>query len=1254
MSALDNKFSTLSGTGLDLYYTFGDVETNNNVPYDRFGYSTVTSISNNSWTTPSNPPTDRLKSTNSGYAPAGGDRSTLFTTTSSTTGRLRNTNTAMLNIFNDSDFVTGFWFKSVSWKTPAYDDGYVIQSVGQASATGGGYAWFYATLPDDLTPRFVFEPGGTALNVTTTSVNASDGNWHFLAVRKIGARIIAYVDMIQIYDSNNYTSGDFLYSNNTTNNATSFNVGHTDTTNPSSFMFSNFFAGSSTKFTYTVLNDIYAIGAGITNISHSATPVTATALMTTESISRGSTITATPVTASCLATSPTIAIVANNHTEITTSITASALLPNATIQASVNISNSAPALTASVIFNSSEVDANTSTSFNSPALTASSLMVKVPEITFPMYAAATLPAPTLNVEGGYFVKVMSKNPLIYSNFETSTFTNYGSMPISDVYVGSSVLKETNSGGSMQLVGNGKSWKFNGNINNSPNRIEITPQDPALINNLTASETSIEFWTKSTGETLYPSAPKTKISIGRYTIAIGNGSMAVGIYNTKRMYYWAGYGADRYALEYYSQDTVPHNHDEDPWYMQPEMTNPLNEGVMANPKYRKGYLDYQYTNDPSWAVRKEFIRQQDWNHVVLNLTGNSTTGGFELYLNGSLAVQVQGIRLDPFTVTDSNYLPYIQIKETGSGAQIATELQNMSFDLIETTDLLGNPINQSLYGPQYPGKEIANEFYDAYIGQGVTYIDEFAIYPTKLTGSEVINHYNDIATRSPNVNVYTLPFIANAIVPNHQFRVETNTNIPSIPLTTSSTIVEPTVLAVRNKNVSSDVLNAGATIQSDVNVYYGRTQIADIAIAYVESGAAYALDSTYYNYVKTNINPYRYVTFDSADATLDYGIDADYSAVPTVIGGTILNPGLAINGKSAKTAGTSYITDGVILKESEWNDSWGTGQNSYHSAFWFERALDDNSTTGLRVLWNLNGYKDNQHVVLYQYQGKLSMQFNNGSGTWIQQDTAALDLFDYNRHFIVIEFDHTNSAHNTVRLYVDAVLKMTVDLGTYTGSTTNAASADSGPNNEANNRPRLSIGCLITPFASTALPVTPANTKLIIDEIYWDKNSITQTQVTNLYNIMPSSIDKNFVATAITATALVVDPSRSIEIKKPAPALIASLDIVSSTTRVVFNLIIIATPITANANIVNAQRIDNVNINAGIYFVSASSNGGEAKVTSQADPMLATIVLPNKVSIGTNITTTHLTNNTLSIWARYLRYEEPSRFANALNFMEEIK
>ena len=235
---------------------------------------------------------------------------------------------------------------------------------------------------------------------------------------------------------------------------------------------------------------------------------------------------------------------------------------------------------------------------------------------------------------------------------------------------------------------------------------------------------------------------------------------------------------------------------------------------------------------------------------------------------------------------------------------------------------------------------------------------------------------------------------------------------------------PSVLAQKTINYSAPTLTASA-LNTDVTIYYGWTIYADPAIAFAEKPEGYPLNTIYYDYVQANIAPYRYVSFDDANPYTDFGTDNDYSVTPTVVGGIIVNPDLGINGKSAKTAGLNYATDGVILKESEWDDSWGTGQNSYHSAFWFQRALDDTSTTGLRVLWNLNGYKDNQHVVLYQYQNKLHMQFNNGSGTWIEQDTGTLDLFDYERHFVLIEFDHTNVNNNSVS-HDDMIINNNID------------------------------------------------------------------------------------------------------------------------------------------------------------------------------------------------------------------------------------
>ena len=484
------------------------------------------------------------------------------------------------------------------------------------------------------------------------------------------------------------------------------------------------------------------------------------------------------------------------------------------------------------------------------------------------------------------------------------------------------------------------------------------------------------------------------------------------------------------------------------------------------------------------------------------------------------------------------------------------------------------------------------------------IDEVAIYSQALTNSQIINHYNFISTLSPNVTHVATVMNSDAESGDHGVIAIDNAIIPETPATATTLLVDPSVLAVRNKSISADIMTASAQ-NTDVTVFYGWTIYADPSIAFAERPESYFLNDVYYQYVQTNIAPYRYVTFDAADSSFDYGTDNDYSVVPTIVGGTIVNPDLGINGKSAKTAGTSYITDGVILKESEWNDSWGTGANSYHSAFWFKRAADDASTTGLRVLWNLNGYKDNQHVVLYQYQNKIHMQFNNGSGTWVEQDTGTLDLFDYQRHFVLIEFNHTNPNNNVVKLYVDSILKSTINLGAYTGTTTNAATADSGPNDEANNRARLSIGCLITPFGSTALPVQPTTTKLIIDEVYWDKNSITQTQVTNLYAAMPDQNNKLIVATPLTAANELVMPAFSVSSIISTAPLTASASLIQPGITAVRNVVTTASVLTASASAGNATVFEDRIINADVFVATAIFNSAGAEITRSGGPMTAT-------------------------------------------------
>ena len=522
------------------------------------------------------------------------------------------------------------------------------------------------------------------------------------------------------------------------------------------------------------------------------------------------------------------------------------------------------------------------------------------------------------------------------------------------------------------------------------------------------------------------------------------------------------------------------------------------------------------------------------------------------------------------------------------------------------------------------------------------VDEFAIYPVTLSGSQVLDHHSFIRNLSPDTEFNGSSFNVTARMGNHVVTPVQNTLYEVSPLSALGILSEPTIIGGKSKNVVVSPMEASALV-SDPAVSLGLNYLVPAIVSYAESANHIFLNDIYYEYIQATIAPYRYVTFDQANTLSDYGTDNDYSVNATTIGGTVVNPDLGINGRSVLTSGTSYITGGVILNESEWNDSWGTGTNSYHSAFWFQRSQEDQSTTGLRVLWNLNGYKDNQHVVLYQYQNKIHVQFNSGSGTWVEQDTGILDLFDYNPHFVVINFNHTNPNNNIITLYVDGTVRMTVNLGAYTGSTTNASSADSGPNNEANNRPRLGIGCLITPFASTALPVVPSNTKLIIDEIYWDKNAITQTEVTNIYNKLPGKTLAVLLADPVTASALIVAPTFSIGINKAGGVFESLAQLPDPIIAANRNLSIPADAMLASALIADSPRSDSINIVAEFMLASASFNSAGTPRLIRADVMNATALFQNRRIVNATATPTNYpiringttTFEPTSAWARYV-------------------
>jgi len=373
-----------------------------------------------------------------------------------------------------------------------------------------------------------------------------------------------------------------------------------------------------------------------------------------------------------------------------------------------------------------------------------------------------------------------------------------------------------------------------------------------------------------------------------------------------------------------------------------------------------------------------------------------------------------------------------------------------------------------------------------------------------------------------------------------------------------------------------------TIQTGVN-YLAQPMLANSELMLPSISS-----NLYYQYVKSTINPYRYVSFDTNNELEDHGTDNDYSVIPTQIFGNITQYRDGINNKSVKTNGLSY-QNGVVLKESEWDDSWGTGQNDYHSAFWVQRAEDDNSS-GLRVLWNLNGYSDDQHVILYQYNNKLHLNFNNGSGTFIDQATVAnVNLFDYANHLVVVVFDHTNVNNNVVRLYVDTALVMTVNLGSYTGETVNYANAVDA-NDEQFNQPRLGVGCLITPFETTALVALPTVTKLYVDEIYWAKSAITLTGVQNLYNAMPVKVRSLNFATPLTASATSVMPAVSASVNFVVSNMQAFAVKVDPTVLSVVNLVLTSEPLTASATMPNVQRSDSRVFVAQVMLAGSSMGG----------------------------------------------------------------
>jgi hypothetical protein len=832
---------------------------------------------------------------------------------------------------------------------------------------------------------------------------------------------------------------------------------------------------------------------------------------------------------------PVIAATAGDSVQIVASFTASALMSNPLILTGqwILIANqqlgTANALSVYPFAITTNLDANIS----AQTATADAEFILPRLAVRPLTGSGLFVMPTLDIDENYFQKVMELNPIIYINDGQQSPVNYGSFQ-QNSYEYQNMTFNVDSTQEMQAVNNTKSWRVGTGGGLALFRPTYEAQDWAdkLTELYTSRRLSIEFWYYSLGtpKTVSLSDPNDPLSPLVYQFPVESGPLFSDSI-TDLTEVWGGYSED---------------------------INTARQIILIGEQMR-GY-DTNSLRAATWRDYPDATPERnDWNHVVVTYEPQVDFDRVRryIYLNGAIV---------------SN----LSLKLTQGSALTETP----------TNDLLSINVGTSLpgqtAGPRLGGRLGLSGSQSIDPEPGVMY-DEFAYYPITLTASQVLDHYSFVKAQAPDEIIFPDSFDALTSMGNATVLPVANFEYEADPITALvSQIPQPTVSTGFSRIVAAAVMT-GQVFIVEPEHSHGSTITQTQFVAYAESPNAFHLNSIYYDYVQANIAPYRYVTFDSAGPYFDYGSDTDYAVQNFVVNGTVVNPDLGINGKSVKTTG-SYTNGGVVFKESEHFDNWGTGNNSWHSSFWMQRALDDNST-GLRVLWNLNGAYDDQNIILYHYQNKLHLQINNQAAAPITITTANnVNPFDFDVHHFVINSHHSNNK-NHLYLYMDGLLIADQDINAYNVNVINNP-VHVGANSEANNFPRLGVGTLITPFANTALPVVPTNTSVYYDEIYWDKNQILAGAVASLFGAMPNKIIAVIFGEAMTASALSVMPTFITTSSYIADPMTATTTGAGHTAFAVFNNVEIAAPMTASTEMLNAIRRDNTTFAAAFMLASA--------------------------------------------------------------------
>jgi hypothetical protein len=920
---------------------------------------------------------------------------------------------------------------------------------------------------------------------------------------------------------------------------------------------SNFYYTDWSSITPQIMQEIYQLGVGTDKIFN-ASAATASALLTEETVetTKSFEYIQNSIIATALQTGSTIVIVNYDNVEVTTSILVDAVFPNATIFVQTNISNAAAPMTASLEAPEHINIAGTGFIFSAFPATASADLLP---LAFFGSGNQDLPAPALTASAVLLNPSVSI-PVNYRQIVKSLLPPfYANSP--DKGTASYLATWKNDGyadwGTYDVSGG-----VDVNSANAPYPISSIGNGKAVRGYTNANVNDRwSFIKPSSGASAFIVTPGQDYSIEAW------------IYTSKRhpRSFEMSFGEAELSI---GGQVV-------------EVRNEFNQVI--DETYVGGFINFRTTTEVSYehgfgTLRPEGENQPDffipnsWNHVVV--TGKA--GSYGGLNNLQTQFWINGVLRSTSTGRLANTVP------SGNGMSVRVSGKGTEGD--------ADPFDYARY-----------------------FVTEVAVYDQALSNAEIIYHYDFITTLSPNRLILPDPMEnVSSFLMAPTILATKNLNYPELPVVASANIANPSLEVTVGDIFDSEPFIASALMVDEVFAGDPDAMIlAEPLIAYAEAGPnVYALDTKYFSYIQNIIAPHRYIPFDSPNNDKDWGSDNDYSnAAPFVYSGQITSSVDGLTNNSLLTDGLNYTTSGVILKESEWDDDWGTGLGSYHSSYWIKRSTDDIGNNALRIIQSAFSPADDAFAVLYQYQNNIHFQIFNGTDYFTASSTIGVNVFDYSKHHIVVNFSKTGTNH-FVTIYVDKQIVISQNVGPDTLAFRNSDTF-LAPNTETNNFARMSVGALIVPIELISIPVNPTPTKMYIDEVHWAQTSITQQGVIDLYDEMPF---KNpitwFADPMLSLTSEFIDPTFGVGSGIDSVPATANADIVVPSLELQLQPVVIADIMEASGEAVEpfsviADNITNIEIVSDIFVASSELLGGGVVISIPGPTMYASAVLVTK-------------------------------------------